>query len=227
MTLQKLKINIATLRDNIDKQSKVKPNYLNFNSIKTQSSNSLVKSAYRNIGTHLDKLKQDCNFDLLEQLEKLFSKVDPDVVNSKTNLEKMYDLIPEVKEDKLSLNLPNEIKDEIMTDYKELQECHKHGLNRSAVILCGRILETSLYRKYYDITNNDLLVTAPGMSIGKLIAKLVEKNVKFDPGIDNQLHLINQIRVSSVHTKKQIFQPSNEQTQAIILFTIDILKKLF
>ena len=42
-----------------------------------------------------------------------------------------------------------------------------------------------------------------------------------------EIHLINQIRVNSVHKKQQPFVPSKAQTHAIILFTLDTLEKLF
>jgi len=39
--------------------------------------------------------------------------------------------------------------------------------------------------------------------------------------------LINQVRVFSVHTKKEPFTPSKTQAEAIVLYTMDILDKLF
>ena len=74
---------------------------------------------------------------------------------------------------------------------------------------------------------NDLLEKAPGTGLGNLIAKLSEKGIKLDPGLTNQIHLINQVRVFSVHTKQDAFVPSKNQSQAIVLYTLDILEKLF
>jgi len=93
--------------------------------------------------------------------------------------------------------------------------------------LCGRVMETALHRKYYEATGQDLLEKAPGIGLGNLIAKLSEKGVKLDPGLTNQIHLINQVRVFSVHTKQDAFIPSKMQAQAIVLYTIDILEKVF
>ncbi|VVB81114.1 Uncharacterised protein [uncultured archaeon] len=123
--------------------------------------------------------------------------------------------------------LPSDVKDDITADLNEIQNCMKAGCYRSAVILCGRIMETALHRKYYDATGQDLLEKAPGTGLGNLIAKLSEKGVKLDPGLPNQIHLINQVRVFSVHTKKEPFSPSKNQAEAIVLYTIDILEKLF
>jgi hypothetical protein len=126
-----------------------------------------------------------------------------------------------------SPTLPYEINDEVNVDLKEIEKCYNVGGYRSTTILCGRILETALHRKYFDITGKDILETNPGIGLGKLIAKLKEKNVDFAPGVTEQIHLINQIRVFSVHKKSETFNPSKQQAQAMILYTVDILKRLF
>ncbi|MBN1386025.1 hypothetical protein JW968_03550 [Candidatus Woesearchaeota archaeon] len=124
-------------------------------------------------------------------------------------------------------NLPSAICDEVRADLAEMMSCHENRNYRSAVILCGRVLETCLFRKYFEVTGKDLLVTSPGLGLGKLIAKLSEANFKFDPGLSQQVHLINQVRIGSVHTKSDVFRPSGEQAHAIMLFTFDAVKKLF
>jgi len=123
--------------------------------------------------------------------------------------------------------LPAEIASEVGADYAELQKCMKVGAHRSAVILCGRMLETALFRKYFELTNNDLLEKAPGTGLGNLVAKIAEKGEQLDPGLGNQIHLINQVRVHSVHKKQQPFSPSGQQAQAIVLYTLDVLAKLW
>ncbi len=123
--------------------------------------------------------------------------------------------------------LPVAIREEISADVDEMKECYSGGLYRSATILCGRILEVALHRKYFEVTGKDILVTNPGVGLGKLIAKLKEKEVEFAPGVTEQIHLVNQIRVEAVHKKTKVFYPTKEQTQATILYSMDILKKLF
>ena len=123
--------------------------------------------------------------------------------------------------------LPSEIREEIHIDLDEAQKCMNSECYRSAVILCGRVLETALHRKYFDATGNDLLEKAPGIGLGNLIAKLSEKGVTLDPGLSNQIHLINQLRIYSVHKKQETFTPSKTQAEAIILYTLDVLEKLF
>ncbi len=123
--------------------------------------------------------------------------------------------------------IPLDIRSDIEADLDEMDKCFKAGCLRSTVILCGRLLETALHRKYYEATGIDLLEKAPGIGLGKIIAKLEEKSIKLDPGLTQQVHLINNIRIFSVHKKQEPFNPSSAQTQAIMLYTVDILRKLF
>lgn len=157
------------------------------------------------------------------------SKIDELIVNLDKIL-KVYSLlsIPEVKGFEMNFSrIPVDIVDEIKADFIELERCFNSKLYRSAVILCGRVLEIALHRKYYEVSGVDALEKSPGIGLGKLIAKLIEREVKFDPGLTQQIHLINQVRIGSVHKKKEVFNPSLEQTQAMILYTIDVVNKLF
>ena len=112
-------------------------------------------------------------------------------------------------------------------DIQELKRCFNAECYRSSVVLCGRLLEIALHRKYFEVANNDLLEKSPGMGLGNLIAKMEEKGIKLDPGLTNQIHLINQVRIYSVHKKQQPFYPTKTQAHAIILYTTDVLKRLF
>lgn len=123
--------------------------------------------------------------------------------------------------------VPGEIRLEITADYKELEKCINSGCYRSSVIICGRILETVLHRRYFEATGIDLLEKSPGIGLGNLIAKMRDKNIQLDPGITQQIHLVNQVRIFSVHKKQQPFTPSQKQTEAIILYTTDLVEKVF
>jgi hypothetical protein len=150
-------------------------------------------------------------------------------------VEEIAEIVSELKEEKkdtgisviLPKNIPAEIKADITADMNELKKCFDNGCYRSTAILCGRILETVLHRKYFETTKVDILETNPGIGLGNLIAKLAEKNVSFDPGLTQQIHLINQVRVFSVHKKQAAFSPSKEQSHAMILYTIDVLNKMW
>ncbi|MBI4150210.1 DUF4145 domain-containing protein [Candidatus Woesearchaeota archaeon] len=156
---------------------------------------------------------------LSDQLEKQASKLHLSRPIPKSRAER--ELV--IKEPKL----PGEIRDDLIADLQEVEKCFNAGCYRSAVILCGRVLETALHRKYYDVTGRDVLETQPGIGLGTLIAKLAEKNVQLDPGLTQQIHLINQVRVYSVHKKQSAFAPTKDQTHAMVLFTVDVVNKLF
>jgi len=171
-----------------------------------------------------------------EQIAKLLSKLDlKDKKDVKLAIDRLLfiamKLPPQKKVQELSFSppkkIPEEVADDVTADLRELEKCFANGCYRSSIILCGRLLEIALHRKYFDVTNFDILEKNPGIGLGNLIAKLAEKNVTLDPGLTQQIHLINQVRIFSVHKKKDGFNPTREQTLAIILFTIDSLNKLF
>jgi hypothetical protein len=125
------------------------------------------------------------------------------------------------------LRLPEDIKGEMLEDIKELNKCYSSGAYRCVVIICGRLIEIALHRMYYETTGIDILEKNPGIGLGKLIAKLSEKNVGLEPGLSQQIHLVNQVRIFSVHKKQKPFYPTKEQAEAIALFTVDAINKIF
>jgi hypothetical protein len=131
---------------------------------------------------------------------------------------------------KVSINInkiPEEIRGEIKADIEELQKCFKNSCYRSCVILCGRIIEVCLHAKYFKETGFDILDKNPGIGLGKLIAKMDEKGIKLDPGLTQQIHLVNNVRIFSVHKKQRTFIPGKQQTEAIMLYTFDVIEKIF
>lgn len=172
--------------------------------------------------------------DLLNRFRELEAKKDDlssalaVVQQMKSQANQLHDMIPIHTGMNIKPPLvPDDIREEIVLDIGELEKCFNAGCFRSAVIICGRILETVLHRKYYEVTGKDILETQPGIGLGNLVAKLTEKEVSFDPGVSQQIHLINQVRVFSVHKKQTAFQPSQQQAHAILLFTLDVVNKLF
>ncbi|MFW6013636.1 MAG: hypothetical protein ACOCZQ_00855 [Nanoarchaeota archaeon] len=124
-------------------------------------------------------------------------------------------------------NLPDKIAPEIRADFRELERCFNAGCYRACTIICGRVIEVCLHRKYFEVVGVDLLEKNPGIGLGKLIAKMYEKNISLDPGLSQQVHLINQVRIYSVHKKSESFYPSKEQAYAMVLYTMDVVRKLF
>jgi hypothetical protein len=177
------------------------------------------------------------NLETLKDLNKINQKSLEEAILGLDKLSELLEVIPEMKDKKeeridrkenIELpKIPKEIYEEIKANFEELLTCFNNRCYRSSLILCGKILEIALHRKYFEETGKDLLEKSPDIGLGNLLAKMREKNIIFDPGIPQQIHLINQLRVYSVHKKIESFQPSKEQAQATILYTIDILKKLF
>lgn len=188
----------------------------------------------RKFSSHLPMLADanKGNETAIYQIQKLINELDSSTTRKKavSQLINLCEDINEPQKEKIvqvPQNIPKEIAQDIFADLNELERCYDSACYRSAVILCGRLLETALHRKYYELTGKDLLEKAPGMGLGKVIAKLAERNVQFEPGLTQQIHLINQVRISSVHQKQDSFSPSQNQAKAMILYTIDVLIKLF
>ena len=123
--------------------------------------------------------------------------------------------------------LPPDIRPDVEADIREIEKSFNAGLYRSATILCGRVLETILHRKYFEATGNDLLEKSPGIGLGNIIAKLKENNVELAPALTQQIHMINQVRIFSVHKKQQPFCPTKEQAHAMILYTTDVIARMW
>lgn len=123
-------------------------------------------------------------------------------------------------------NVPEELADEVYADLTELEKCFNQDCFRASVILCGRLLEVAMHRKYFTATKKDLLEKSPGIGLGNLVKKMREENIDVDPALSQQIHLINQVRIYSVHKKQSSFSPNKDQAQAIILYTLDAVRKL-
>ncbi len=220
MTLRHIIVDIQDALRALEETDK-KGNIADFKKQKQEGTRMMLKGAIQRL------LQETKDTEAYSTAQKL-SVAEP--AEMKKHLDKLADMAAEEPEEKKTYRiprLPSDIKDEVTADLHEIQACMNTGCYRSAVILCGRIMETALHRKYYDATGQDLLEKAPGTGLGNLIAKLAEKGVKLDPGLPNQIHLINQVRVFSVHAKKEPFRPSKTQAEAIMLYTMDILDKLF
>ena len=165
-----------------------------------------------------------------EEFRKLAHMLDPldfqknlDVVSIMKNIKAI-----EIRQPKANLSkVPAEIKDEVLADVTEMEKCFESGCYRSCIILCARIIEVCLHAKYYKHTGFDILEKNPGIGLGKLIAKMNEKNVPLDPALAQQIHLVNNVRIFSVHKKQKAFLPTKQKTEAIILYTLDVLNSLF
>ncbi|MBW2969420.1 DUF4145 domain-containing protein [Candidatus Woesearchaeota archaeon] len=212
----------------------------NMADFKSQQHNALVKSIFANINL-LEKHSQRLSKHPLDEiwfkghpLDEIWFQIN--ALKKTKEPEKMLKAVDSIAgvlagmPMRASVKLPkinSNVKDELHADVEEMHRCFNAGCYRSAIILCGRILETALHRKYFEVTSNDLLEKAPGIGLGNLISKLSDKKIDLDPGLGNQIHLINQVRIHSVHKKQKVFTPTKTQTRAIMLYTSDVLDKLF
>jgi len=205
---------------------------------------NILKHAFEELSRSILELPQLIKHDIgnkpiVEEINKLFD--DLKAYYKQKNLSKLLGYAQKIHDLSKKLNIPKhveglsikiprlpiEIKDEVTADLKEIEKCFNNDCLRSSIILCGRVLETSLHRKYFDATGNDLLEKSPGIGLGRIIAKLQEQGVNLPSGLTQQIHLINQTRIFTVHKKQAAFFPTKQQAHAIILFTIDTLEKLF
>jgi hypothetical protein len=123
--------------------------------------------------------------------------------------------------------VPREVYFEVKSNFDEAIICFENRCYRAATILCGKILEVALHRKYFEATGKDMLEKAPNIGLGNMLVRLKETGLEIEPGLANQIHIINQLRVASVHKRVSHFIPTRAQCQASILYTLDALKKLF
>lgn len=195
--------------------------------ILNQFKRDVLNGSVREIKKGLKEINQMFSKDNENYLMKINSLVNR-LENSKNERKDRQEILKYCERlNERKIVLPKEIALEAIADLKEIDKCLANDCLRSVVVLCGRVLETALHRKYFETTGKDLLEKAPGIGLGKLIAKLSEARVVLDPGLTQQIHLINQIRVFSVHKKKEVFRPSREQAEAMVLYTKDVLRKLF
>jgi len=225
------------LTKEIDKEKEL----IDFGQKRQNYHRSILENALRVVKSNsieLTKLvKHDiCNQEGVNQILELVPELDSkDLGRLRKTAEKLLILTKQLEFPKEEIEktffmpktVPLDITSDIKADINELNKCFNNECFRSTIILCGRLLETALHRKYFEVTGNDLLEKSPGIGLGNIIAKLKDKEVVLDPGLTNQIHLINQVRVFSVHKKKDAFFPSKQQTQAMVLYTLDILEKLF
>ena len=231
-----IKNNIA-LNKEVDKEKSL----YNYNEKQRAYYLENLRSKLRSVKSSCIELHQCIKFDIkneppITQILELMPELDDkDLKKLEKTVKKIFTLASQLNLPKIDLeksfsmpsNTPLDIKSDIKADIDELNKCFSNSCYRSSIILCGRLLETALHRKYYELTKTDLLEKSPGIGLGNIISKLKENNIQLDPGLTNQIHLINQVRVFSVHKKKEAFYPTKQQTQATILYTLDALEKLF
>lgn len=218
---------IGVLNHNISLIAPIKKKVMDYKEQRSDYYRSLVKNNISKI-KEMTKDMDDSVKKKVSDMEAFFASGDAkSMIGIVADLSLPKPQRPITHQSQHNLNIPHEIRDDIFFDLSEVEKCMNANAYRSAMILCARVLETALHRKYYDSTGKDLLETSPGIGLGSIISKMRESGIEIDPSLTQQVHLINNVRIFSVHKKQTVFQPSREQAQATLLFTIDILKKLF
>ena len=129
-----------------------------------------------NIGTVPPENLQD-----VEQIKALVTKLSltKDASELKLIVGHIAEFAAKIKMPKIvKMSIPFDVKADMEADMTELHKCYDAGCYRSTVILCGKLLETALHRKYFDATGNDLLEKSPGIGLGNLISKLKDNSIE-------------------------------------------------
>jgi hypothetical protein len=237
MSLITFNNHLSDLKKGVENYKKSKEKTLSdFKQSRSDYYDSLIKSKVKMIKKAIKEMANDTEeqdkinkmLGLIDEIAGLYSSKVIDSIPAKVQL--IADTAKSVKWEErreLDVKLPKEVKEELNADFNEMHRCFKSKFYRATIILAARIIETSLHRKYFEVTKKDLLETSPGIGLGKVIAKLKEAGIDLGPGLNEQVHLINNIRISSVHMQKEVFKPSREQANAVILYTTDVLNKIF
>ncbi len=191
---------------------------------------SLAEGMLYGKNEHRDQLEE-----LKKSMEMIEQKIKLNDLLEATSLLTNISEIPNVKIEKPLFetksfflpHVPREVYYEIKSNFDEAVMCFENRCYRAATILCGKILEVALHRKYFEVSGEDLLEKVPTIGLGKIVTRLKQRDVQIDSALTNQINIINELRSSSVHKKINHFVPSRAQCQASILYTLDTLKKMF
>ncbi len=145
------------------------------------------------------------------------------------------DIELEVNVKEIVKHLPNKtIRNEIETDFGEIQRCYGAFAYRAVLAFCGRILEIALSKKYHEHQRRrgkskiDIEKVILDKPLGVIIDECKKVNLVTNiPGLEDQAKLINRVRVFSVHYKKARFEPDVNDARASVSFTIAALSKIF
>ena len=178
MTIQNLKTSVKRLQETLlgklyyESKNSVRFRIQNYSS-KTKSNIKLIEQYFWRSS---DRIKDnEKKLQLILLINEL--KEQPQVkLMIQTTIE-MEEILAKIKTESQIMfkkpKIPTEIQGEIYADIEELERCYFSKCYRSCLIICGRLLEVALHRKYYDTTNRDILEKNTGIGLGNLIKKLI------------------------------------------------------
>ncbi len=121
--------------------------------------------------------------------------------------------------------VPVEIKDEFILDIEEARKCFSSEAYRGTLAFCGRALELVLSKKYFDKTGKDPI--EENWMLGTLIGKCSQVGILSDkPSLGHFCNIINDTRISSIHHKKNIYNPERDETLSLVGISNALIKKL-
>lgn len=153
-----------------------KKKYFDFSEKKIEYYVNSAKGAFKELKESLwdlqylvkeDKSNEDVYLEIIKDVKKVEEQYNEN--NSKAIIENIQKIktktlkFKDIKDD-ISVEvkfIPIDVRADVNADLKELKKCYNAGCYRSAVIICGRLLETALHRKYYEITKQDILEKNP------------------------------------------------------------------
>lgn len=142
----------------------------------------------------------------------------------------------ELNEDEIVKKLPLDIRGEVKDDFTEVKRCFSAQAYRASIAFCGRILETTLGRKYYEkkkasnhgLTAKDVENELATLSFGKIIGKCREVGLLVDqPDVESYADLINRVRILSIHHKGSRYAPGPDAAKGAINFMSEVIRKLY
>jgi len=122
--------------------------------------------------------------------------------------------------------VPPEIREEMLADIQELEVCAEHGANRSALFLCGRILELALGRKFWEETQVDPVVRE--WTLGKLITECEARGIlKGLPKLFSLAKIIKDCRNPSVHVTARVYRPTPGEVGGLSQVAASVVQRLY
>lgn len=122
-------------------------------------------------------------------------------------------------------NVPQDIREEIRLDFEEIRKCYYAGAFRSAIGMCGRVLEVLLGRKYFEQRSVDPIEQK--WTLGHLIQRCFAEGVINEPALGDICNFINRSRIGSVHRTRRLYRPEENETKSLVEFTVGLIRKLF
>lgn len=142
----------------------------------------------------------------------------------------------DVNEDEILKSTPKDLHEEVKSDFDEIRKCFSAQAYRASIAFCGRILESTLGRRYYDekrklnpkLTLPDVENELTNLSLGQIIGKCRSVGLlKDQPDVESYADLINKVRILSIHHKPTKFTPGPDAVRGTVNFMSEVIRKIY